>query len=220
MLLLFATKLLIFSSSSISSQTSSSPSNNGVEKSMEELLPSPRFTMECTRRFKVDTTYGRRYKRGCREHDEGRECFSIVLPVKVKHTERQLCRETRELERWLADMMAAVWVRCNYNILNDTLSHLKCMLGGTAIACNATCHVGLTWHRNSLCRSIAFTMMSWTRQYEYTSTVDVLSHDAVSKWWSHKAIIRRLRHVHTFTTTPTTTSVRVNVRWTRMEWYY
>jgi hypothetical protein len=39
----------------------------------------------------------------------GRPCFSIVLPVKVKHTERQLCRETRELERWLADMMAAVW---------------------------------------------------------------------------------------------------------------
>ena len=34
-----------------------------------------------------------------------------------------------------------------------------------------------------------------------------------------QAIIRRLRHVHTFTTTPTTTSVRVNVRWTRMEWY-
>ena len=34
-----------------------------------------------------------------------------------------------------------------------------------------------------------------------------------------QAIIWRLRHVHTFTTTPTTTSVRVNVRWTRMEWY-
>lgn len=119
----------------------------------------------------------------------------------------------------LADMMAAVELDTTI-ILNDMLSHLKCMLGGTAIACNATCHVGLTWHRNSLCRSIAFTMMSWTRQYEYTSTVDVLSHDAVSKWWSHKAIIRRLRHVHTFTTTPTTTSVRVNVRWTRMEWYY
>jgi hypothetical protein len=29
-------------------------------------------------------------------------------------------------------------------ILNDMLSHLKCMLGGTAIACNATCHNGLT----------------------------------------------------------------------------
>ena len=42
---------------------------------------------------------------------------------------------------------------------------------------------GLTWHRNSLCRPIASTMMSWTRQYEYTSTEDVLSHDAVSKWW-------------------------------------
>ena len=27
------------------------------------------------------------------------------------------------------------------NILNDTLSHLKCMLGGTAIACNSMCHV-------------------------------------------------------------------------------
>ena len=26
-------------------------------------------------------------------------------------------------------------------LLNDALSHLKCMLGGTAIACNATCHV-------------------------------------------------------------------------------
>ena len=34
-----------------------------------------------------------------------------------------------------------------------------------------------------------------------------------------QAIIRRLRHGHTFTTTATTTSVRVNVRWTRMEWY-
>ena len=78
---------------------------------------------------------------------------------------------------------------------------------------------GLTWHRNSLCRSIASTMMSWTRQYEYTSTEDVLSHDAVSKWWSRRRSYDRLRHVHTFTTTPTTTSVRVNVRWTRMEWY-
>jgi hypothetical protein len=26
-------------------------------------------------------------------------CFSIVLPVKVEHTEQQLCRETRALER-------------------------------------------------------------------------------------------------------------------------
>jgi hypothetical protein len=58
------------------------------------------------RRNRKSTGWGAR--RGGARMVYNPRCFSIVLPVKVKHTERQLCRETRELERWLADMMAAV----------------------------------------------------------------------------------------------------------------
>ena len=104
----------------------------------------------------------------------------------------------------------------NHNILNNTLSHQKFMLGNTAIACNATCHAirnGLAWHQNSLCRSIASTMMSW-RRYEYHRRC-IITRCCVKVMIS-QVIIRRLSHDHTFTTTTTTTtttSVRVNVRW-------